>query len=198
MTNPETSSDLVKRLEFGAAQHPKRLQAVSIVGTYIVTRRGSKYSLMRHSDEFGHALGLFDFPEAATSVAQADYTARILSAIDATTIERLTAERDELRARLFPYADDKQISGMSWGGFYLIGNDKSIKELRRIEHRAAQLEEFRAAFDERIAAAESLNARQAEALKRIAELRFVEDANEPFDDALDIADAALATESSNG
>ena len=31
----------------------------------------------------------------------------------------------------------------------------------------------------------------AEALKQIAELRYVEDANEPFDDALDIADASL-------
>ena len=32
-----------------------------------------------------------------------------------------------------------------------------------------------------------------EALRKIAELRYAEDANEPFDDALDIADAALAS-----
>lgn len=29
-------------------------------------------------------------------------------------------------------------------------------------------------------------------LQKIAELRYVEDANEPFDDALDLADEALA------
>ena len=68
---------------------------------------------------------------------------------------RTMGELAEARARLFPYADDKQISGMSWGGFYLIGNDKSIKELRRIENAAAQIEVYRAAFDERIAAAEA-------------------------------------------
>jgi hypothetical protein len=31
-------------------------------------------------------------------------------------------------------------------------------------------------------------------LRKIAELRYIEDASEPFDDALDIADAALATQ----
>lgn len=31
------------------------------------------------------------------------------------------------------------------------------------------------------------------ALRKIADLRYVEDANEPFDEALDIADAALAS-----
>jgi len=37
-----------------------------------------------------------------------------------------------------------------------------------------------------------------EALQKIAELRYVEDANEPFDDALDIADAALLPASVKG
>jgi hypothetical protein len=73
----------------------------------------------------------------------------------ATALQRVAQERDDLRKRLFPYADDKEISGMSWGGFYLIGNDKSIKELQRIENAAAQIEVYRAAFDERVATAEA-------------------------------------------
>jgi hypothetical protein len=54
----------------------------------------------------------------------------------------------ELEGMLFPYANDRQISGMSWGGFYLIGNEKSIDELRRIENRSAQIEVFSKAYDE--------------------------------------------------
>jgi hypothetical protein len=43
-----------------------------------------------------------------------------------------------------------------------------------------------------IAELEAKNAELVKALKKIAELRYVEDANDPFDDALDIADAALS------
>lgn len=82
-----------------------------------------------------------------------DHKTDCIAAADA--LSSLVRERDELRARLFPYADDKQISGMSWDGFYLIGNDKSIKKLRQIENDAAQLSVYRAAFDERNKAAEA-------------------------------------------
>lgn len=57
---------------------------------------------------------------------------------------------EDLRAKLFPYADNNDISGMSWNGFYLIGDKKSIAELRRIENRSAQLDQFRVEFDRRI------------------------------------------------
>lgn len=56
----------------------------------------------------------------------------------------------DARSKLFPYADETEISGMSWSGFYLIGNDKSIKELHRINHRSAQLESYTTAFEERV------------------------------------------------
>lgn len=91
------------------------------------------------------------------------------------TIESLRArmaevegERDDARRKLFPYADATEISGMSWNGFYLIGDDKSIKELRRIENRSAQIEVYRQAFDERIAIAES---RASSAEETVRELR---------------------------
>lgn len=62
-------------------------------------------------------------------------------------MEGAEADRDDARRKLFPYADATEISGMSWNGFYLIGDEKSVKELRRIEHRSAQLEQFSRAFD---------------------------------------------------
>lgn len=86
---------------------------------------------------------------------------------DASTITRLTAdnkaltaERDEAKCKLFPYADATSISGMSWNGFYLIGDKKSVNELKRIEHRSAQLEQFAAAYD---ADCERISAELAEA-----------------------------------
>jgi len=65
----------------------------------------------------------------------------------------------EARAKLFPYADATEISGMSWNGFYLIGDEKSINELRRLENRSSQIEIFKAAFDEKVATLEAENAR---------------------------------------
>ncbi|MGJ4855534.1 hypothetical protein ACN6KF_001480 [Labrys sp. La1] len=77
-------------------------------------------------------------------------------------VEELRRERDEARAKLFPYADASEISGMSWNGIYLIGDKKSIAELSRIENTAAQIEVYRQAFKERLAVAEA-RATKAEA-----------------------------------
>lgn len=68
----------------------------------------------------------------------------------------------ELERRLFPYADDTEVSGMGWGGFYLIGNKASISELGRLENRSSQLEVYQRGFDERHKA-EKARAEQAEA-----------------------------------
>jgi len=80
--------------------------------------------------------------------------------------ESAIRERDEARAKLFPYADATEISGMSWGGFYLIGDKKSIAELRRIENRSAHIDVFRQVFDECIAA-EKERADAAQAALRV-------------------------------
>lgn len=79
----------------------------------------------------------------------------------AAAVAARDAEIERLRRYLHPYADDTEISGMSWSGFHLIGNKKSIAELHRIENRSSQLDVFRAAFDERAKAAE-FRAEQAE------------------------------------
>lgn len=56
-------------------------------------------------------------------------------------IASLQAKVDDLSRRLFPYADDAGICGISFGGFYLIGNKESIAEVKRLqnyEHRDKQ------------------------------------------------------------
>ena len=70
-------------------------------------------------------------------------------------IDSLTARVKELEAKLFPYADAHEISGMSWSGFYLIGDKKSISEVRRLENRSSQLEQYTSQYEERIAATEA-------------------------------------------
>lgn len=121
--------------------------------------------LNKRANQIGQVLS--DPPHDRPDAALMHEAASALSSLQ-EQVEALTRERDEARARLFPYADDKQISGMSWNGFYLIGNDKSIKELRRIENDAAQIEVYRTAFDERIAAAEAEVTRLRAALHKEA------------------------------
>lgn len=41
-------------------------------------------------------------------------------------VESLKTKLSDARAKLFPYADDKEICGVSWDGKYLIGNKESI------------------------------------------------------------------------
>ena len=99
-----------------------------------------------------------------------------VNVIAATLLSERTASEaalKEARAKLFPYADATEISGMSWNGFYLIGDEKSINELRRLENRSSQIEIFKAAFDEKVATLEAENARlraEAERLDRFLSL----------------------------
>lgn len=84
----------------------------------------------------------------------------------ASLLESQAKALSEARAKLFPYADATEISGMSWSGFYLIGDKKSIRELKRLEHRSAQLEAFSKEYDLRT---EALEARALAAEARLAE-----------------------------
>lgn len=74
-------------------------------------------------------------------------------------IVRCDLENARFRSMLFPYADETQISGSSWNGFYLIGDKKSIKELDRIRNDATQIEVYRKAYDEGLLAAKHKNER---------------------------------------
>ena len=78
-----------------------------------------------------------------------------LSADAADALEALAGEVERLKRMLFPYAEDKEITGVTWNGFYLIGNRKSVDEFKRLENRAAQLETYRAEFVRRNEAAEA-------------------------------------------
>ena len=76
-------------------------------------------------------------------------------------------ENAELRRKLAPYAADHSISGISWGGFNLIGNKESIKEFTRLQNRALQLDVFIRSWEEKVAVAEA-RATKAEAGKEVA------------------------------
>ena len=89
--------------------------------------------------------------------------------VAADAIEALAGEVERLKRMLFPYAEDKEISGVTWNGFYLIGNRKSVDEFNRLENRAAQLEVYRAEFVRRNEAAEAERDRLKAALETIAE-----------------------------
>jgi uncharacterized coiled-coil protein SlyX len=83
-------------------------------------------------------------------------------------LEEAEAQNDERRAKLGFLDDLSEVCGMSWNGFNIKGDRKSIKEVSRLENRSSQLEVYRAAYDERIATAE---AALAEARKVIEPLR---------------------------
>ena len=111
----------------------------------------------------------------------------------ADALEALAGEAERLKRMLFPYAEDKEISGVTWNGFYLIGNRKSVDEFKRLENRAVQLETYRAEFVRRNEAAEAerdrlkavlkprLNAKAIEGLQEILEAMEAMDEREaPF------------------
>jgi hypothetical protein len=110
--------------------------------------------------------GWREFPTPPIQHEAAD----LITALTARVAE-VERERDDLRRNLFPYADDKEISGLSLNGFYWIGNKRSIGELLRFENRSSQVDVFRKAYDDRIAAAErALATTRADAFEEAAKI----------------------------
>ena len=70
--------------------------------------------------------------------------------IDLEVFKEAANEIKSLRQKLFPYADSLEISGMSWNGFFLIGDKNSISELKRLENRSSNLEIYTKAYEETI------------------------------------------------
>lgn len=70
--------------------------------------------------------------------------------VDANTL--LIRENKELRAKLFPYADATEISGISWDGKYLIGDKASIQFFNEMTNRGLQIDVYKRAYDQNIAA----------------------------------------------
>lgn len=68
------------------------------------------------------------------------------------TIRQLSEERSELRAKLFPYADATEISGISWDGKYLIGDKASIRFFHEMKNRGEQIDVYKRAYDQNLAA----------------------------------------------
>lgn len=80
-----------------------------------------------------------------------------------TVIETLEAQVSELRAKLFPYADATEISGISWDGKYLIGDKASIKFFHEMKNRGEQIDVYKRAYDQNLAAKDAQIANLLEA-----------------------------------
>ena len=65
----------------------------------------------------------------------------------------------EYRAMLFPYADATEISGLSTEGIYVLGDKKSITWVKNHVHRSKQLEQYTAAYEQRVKVLEAEIAR---------------------------------------
>lgn len=70
--------------------------------------------------------------------------------VDANT--NLINENKALRQKLFPYADATEISGISWDGKYLIGDKASIKFFHEMKNRGEQIDVYKRAYDQNLAA----------------------------------------------
>jgi len=76
----------------------------------------------------------------------------LIAALEASEAARVKAEqeRDGYRSKLMQLADATEVSGMSWSGFNVLGDKKSIKAVQSAVHYAGQIEEYRAAFADRL------------------------------------------------
>ena len=109
-------------------------------------------------------------------------------------IARLTRERDEARAKLLNLADATEVAGMSWDGFNIIGDPKSIRELQRLKNRADQLELYQREFRERVVALTSeRDAALAKVEQMDAALKWFAEEAEGYDGHPDSTSAATVT-----
>lgn len=96
---------------------------------------------------------------------------------------RHDAEIKELRAKLFPYADATEIGGISWDGKYLIGDKASISFFHEMKNRGEQIDVYKRAYDERIAAKdaeiEALRSELTKAKSALHEVRIEAFQREP-------------------
>lgn len=90
-----------------------------------------------------------------------------------TELSKALERVSELERFLFPYAHNKEISGISWDGKYLIGDKASISEFHSLKNRGEQIDVYKRAYDQNLAAttsrAEAAEARIAELEKRLAD-----------------------------
>lgn len=86
-----------------------------------------------------------------------------------TVIESLEAQVSSLRAKLSPYADATEISGISWDGKYLIGDKASITFFHEMKNRGEQIDVYKRAYDQNLAAKDAQIAKLSEDAKDLRE-----------------------------
>lgn len=89
--------------------------------------------------------------------------------LDTEACRKAADEISSLRAKLFPYADANEISGISWDGKYLIGNKASIRFFREMKNRGEQIDVYKLAYDQNIAAKNAEIERLRDSLSRLCD-----------------------------
>lgn len=112
----------------------------------------------------------------------------------ADVIADRNAEISDLRRKLFPYADAAEISGISWDGKYLIGDKASIRFFHEMKNRGEQIDVYKRAYDQNLAAKDAVIERLREALTVLekAATEFHDAATEYLSDSTYDADGVLA------
>ena len=113
------------------------------------------YTVTTHT---GSHVGLWADKETAHRIADGYHTQAFvtemvpLSSLKTSESARVKAEqeRDAYRSKLMQLADATEVSGMSWSGFNVLGDKKSIKAVQSAVHYAGQIEEYRKAFADRL------------------------------------------------
>lgn len=80
--------------------------------------------------------------------------------LDTDACMKAADEIKALRSKLFQYADATEISGVSWDGKYLIGDKASIKFFHEMKNRGEQIDVYKRAYDQNLAAKEEERAEQ--------------------------------------
>jgi hypothetical protein len=89
--------------------------------------------------------------------------------LDGEACSKAEDEIKALRQKLFPYADNTEISGISWDGKYLIGDKASITFFHEMKNRGEQIDVYKRAYDLNLAAKDVEIARLRDALSAIAD-----------------------------
>ena len=163
---------------------------------------GAKNVLARIQTYLGNG-GLFN-PELVNHVAVRELIIDCRAALEASEAARVKAEqeRDAYRSKLMQLADATEVSGMSWSGFNVLGDKKSIKAVQSAVHYAGQIEEYRKAFADRLKQVEAERDALKEALQDATNalgslIDTSERFNRPYEHPLSAYDrAVLALESS--
>jgi hypothetical protein len=112
----------------------------------------SEYGLEKLNTRRHYCVTISHLPENEYQIPV--YPASSLTALEEENA-RLKGRVAHLERFLFPYANRTDICGISWDGKYLIGDKESIAAFHSLKNRGEQIDVYKRAFDQNLAAAEA-------------------------------------------